>query len=361
MNKLPFSDLKVVELGTVLAIPSVGVFFAELGAEVLKIEPPQGDMTRTWKLPGEKREPSAYYSTVNHGKKILFRNLRNPEHLREIKKYISKADIFLTNLRTKKLKELKLDYEHIRREPLIYGQITGYGKDDNTPGFDAVIQAESGFMFLNRRSQADAPMKMPVALMDLLAAHHLKEGVLMALYHREKTGQGGFVHVSLLKSALSSLANQASAWLYAKLTPEPLGSEHPSIVPYGSVFQTQDKLFLQLAVGTDKQFQMLCEVLGIPEISRNPDFATNPQRVKHREQTNKIIAEAVRKFPREKLFKALRERGVPCAQVKNIQEAFSSQAGKELLINGGQNFLQTAFETNFFTFKREYPREEESK
>ncbi len=359
MNKLPFSELKVVELGTVLAIPAVGVFFAELGAEVLKIEPPAGDMTRTWKLPGEKKEPSAYYATVNHGKKILFRNLRNPEHLREVKKHILSSDIFITNLRTAKLKELKLDYESLKKEDLIYGQITGYGKEDNTPGFDAVIQAESGFMYLNRRSQADSPMKMPVALMDLLASHHLKEGLLTALYRREKTGKGGFVYVSLLKSALSSLANQASAWIYAGIEPEPLGSEHPSIVPYGSVFETKDKKFIQLAVGTDKQFQALCEVLEIPETAEDKRFATNPERVQNRKETNRVIAEAIKKFSREELFSKLRERQVPCAKVLSVSEAFASQAGKELLINSGENFLQTAFETNFFEFLKEYPRKEE--
>jgi crotonobetainyl-CoA:carnitine CoA-transferase CaiB-like acyl-CoA transferase len=177
---------------------------------------------------------------------------------------------------------------------LIYGQITGYGTDDNRVGYDAVIQAESGFMDLNGEKEG-TPVKMPVALIDILAAHHLKEGLLLALLKREKTGEGSLVEVSLIQAALSSLANQATNWLVAKKLPTRQGSAHPNIAPYGDSFLTKDGKRILLAVGSDRQFTDLVNTLGIEDNvldlgnwALEIKFLTNQQRVEKRPELNKI-------------------------------------------------------------------------
>lgn len=349
MNKAPLENIKVVELGSVLAVPLVGSFLAELGADVVKIEPPAGDITKKWKLPQENTEISAYYKSANHGKKILYKDLRTPGDLQEIKDLIKNSDIVLTNILPKKLKELTLDYESVLFPELIYAHLTGYGTNSNRPGFDAVIQAEAGFMFLNRENPEAIPTKMPVALMDILAAHQLKEAVLLALYNREKTKKGGYLHVSLMKSAITSLANQAYAYLVAGINPEPLGSGHPSIVPYGNVYKTKDNKWIQLGVGTDKQFENLCKVLET-DLHQNPKFKTNPERVKNRKELNEILQKLISKFNRDELIDKLLQANVPCAKINDVAEALQTPQAKEIMMNEGKALRQSAFDLDFYEF-----------
>ena len=226
VNTKPFANLVVVELASVLAGPAVGLFFAELGATVIKIENPTtgGDVTRKWKHPSENKDltTSAYYHNVNWQKDAHFLNAKVPEDYAEIIRHIEKADIVISNFRTSSAAKLKLDYDSLSRKfpKLIYGSITSYGLSDDRPGFDALLQAETGWMHLN--GQADGPpTKMPVALIDLLTAHQLKEGLLVALIQKMKTGSGAHVTASLFDSAVSALANHCL--LYTSPSPRDRG------------------------------------------------------------------------------------------------------------------------------------------
>src|SRR5690606_25461480 len=202
----------------VLAGPSVGQFFAELGARVIKIEnaATNGDVTRSWKLSSEDplSDTPAYFCAANWGKSSLPLNLNQVTDLQQLYELVKQADVVIASYKPGDAEKLQVDYNTLKElnPKLIYGHITGYGPADSRAGYDAVIQAESGFMYLNGEKDGP-PVKMPVALMDILAAHQLKEGILVAMLKRTKTGLGQLVQVSLIQSAVSALANQATNYL----------------------------------------------------------------------------------------------------------------------------------------------------
>lgn len=327
------AGLKVLELGTVLAVPAVGQFLAEQGAEVVKVEPPMGDVTRSWILPGEaiQEGSSAYFSSVNWGKQFLKLDLKQPETRSVLDRLLDWADVVLMNYKPGDEAKLGLAPDVLlhQRPRQIIARLTGYGPEDPRPGFDALVQAEAGFQYLNRMP-GQPPQKMPVALMDLMAAHQMKEAILLALLHRERTGEGQCIEVDLFSSGISSLANQAAAVTWAQLEPKPLGSDHPSIVPYGTVFQTQDGREVVLAVGTDGQFASLCLVLGQPGLAKDSRFATNPERVKHREALKQALAELIRQRNLPELKSTLEAAKVPFAPIATVSEALHTPQGKRL-------------------------------
>jgi len=321
-----FEKLRVIELASVLAGPAVGQFFAELGAEVIKVENPAsgGDVTRSWLSKGEqpKGTVSAYFSAVNWGKKSVLLNLKNETDRQQLYRLVATADLVIASYKPGDAEKLGVDYESLSaiNPKLIYGHITGYGPDDQRVGYDAVIQAESGFMSMNGEAER-GPTKMPVALIDVLAAHHLKEGLLLALIKRMSTGEGAYVPVSLLDAAVSSLANQATNWLVGESVPGRKGNAHPNIAPYGEVYMTADAKEIILAVGSDKQFASLCQVLGIVP---GDEFATNAKRVENREGLVSLITEAIAKEHAESLLSALIEAKVPAGMVKSIDQVFEN-------------------------------------
>ncbi|MBI3483464.1 MAG: CoA transferase [Bacteroidetes bacterium] len=335
-------DLKVLELASVLAGPSVGQFFAELGAEVIKVENPKtgGDVTRSWKSAGEQTDDrSAYFCSCNWGKKSVALDLTLKSDLEVVKKLSTRADIIIASYKPGDAEKLGVSYQQLKtnNQQLIYGQITGYGSDDDRVGYDAVIQAEAGFMDLNGEKDGP-PTKMPVALIDILAAHHLKEGLLLALLNRERTGQGDFVEVSLVQTAVASLANQATNWLVGKKLPVRQGSAHPNIAPYGDSFVTQDSKRILLAVGSDKQFEELIQILGIRHEALGEEFVKNQQRVAHRKELNKILAEKIMNFNSQVLMKELHDRKIPAGFIQNMKEVFEMPQAKEILL--AQNGLK---------------------
>jgi len=329
-------DLKVLELASVLAGPSAGQFFAELGAEVIKIENPKigGDVTRSWKTGDEPTDDrSAYFCSCNWGKKSVALDLTLPKDLEVVKKLAARADIIIASYKPGDAEKLGVSYQQLRanNEQLIYGQISGYGSDDERVGYDAVIQAETGFMDLNGEKDGP-PTKMPVALIDVLAAHQLKEGLLLALLNRERTGKGNFVEVSLIQTAVASLANQATNWLVGKKLPSRQGSAHPNIAPYGDSFLTQDSKRILLAVGSDKQFEELLQVLGISHEVLANEFFKNQYRVVHRKELNKILAEKMMNIQSSVLIKQLRSKKIPAGFIQNMKEVFEAQQAKEIMM-----------------------------
>jgi crotonobetainyl-CoA:carnitine CoA-transferase CaiB-like acyl-CoA transferase len=328
--------LKVIELASVLAAPSVGQFLAELGAEVIKIENPLqgGDVTRSWKLAGEQVENgrSAYFTSINWGKTSVLLNLQESKDLAQLYKMVETADVVLASYKPQDAEKLKVSYTDLLKiKPnLIYGHITGYGNHIAKVGYDAIIQAEAGFVYMNGEP-ACQPSKMPVALVDVLAGHQLKEGILLALLQREKTGKGSLVEVSLFDSAVSALVNQASNWLNAGHIPKQMGSQHPNIVPYGSIFYTKDQKMLTLAVGTDKHFAQLCKILQISELAENPKFATNAQRVLHRNELLSILEEKIALWNKNDLLLKLEKAQVPAGGINTMPEVFALDYTNDLL------------------------------
>ena len=338
-EKTPLAGLKVLELASVLAGPSVGMFFAELGATVLKVEnmTTRGDVTRKWKLAKEDPETdiSAYFSSVNWGKYSFAVNLQEQEGLDIIYKLVAESDIVLVSFKPGDAEKLNVDYNTLKQynRALIYAHITGYGVKNDRAGFDAIIQAESGFTYMNG-DPGGPPTKMPVALMDVLAAHHLKEAILLSLFYRERTGKGQYIESSLFKAGLASLANQATNWLVGKTIPERLGSDHPNIVPYGTIFKTSDGKEIVLAAGTDKQFKELVTILGRPELAENEKFAKNQDRVINKKEILSILQELISKYSREEILQLFGQKRIPAGGVFNMKEVFEVPESEDMVIKG---------------------------
>lgn len=337
MNNI-FKDINVIELANVLAGPAIGQFFAELGANVIKVENTltKGDVTRSWKLPteDESTDISAYFSCVNWGKKSIAINIKKKEGVEIIYKLIKKSDILISSYKPGDAEKLGMDYDSLSKinDRIIYAHITGYGNDNPRAGYDAIIQAESGFTYMNGEPDSKST-KMPVALMDVLAAHQIKEAILIALLNREKTGKGCKIDASLFQSGVASLANQAANWLVGNTIPERMGSDHPNIVPYGSIFNTLDDGQIVLAVGTDKQFTSLCEVLSISDITGAPEYKTNYHRVKNKEILLNKLQERILTFRKNELLELLNNKKVPAGSVNNMKEVFEQPESSEILLS----------------------------
>lgn len=314
------------------------MFFAELGAEVIKIEnkPFGGDMTRNWKLPSEDPDSpiSAYFCSVNWHKRHRFLDFNNPDDQQTALGHIAQADVVISNFKPSSAHRFGLDAERLRAQNprLIYAQLNAFADpEDESPAFDVVLQAEAGFLYMTGEP-GRPPVKMPVALIDLLAAHQLKEAVLLALLRRERTGEGSTVSVSLLESALASLANQATNYLMAGQVAQRMGTQHPNIAPYGDIFYCADGQPLLLAVGTERQFRQLCAVLGLGELLENPDFQTNTARVQHREALNEHLSAAISKTALPELMLQFKTQGVPAARIRDMASVFDLPEAQAMIL-----------------------------
>ncbi|MTI41879.1 CaiB/BaiF CoA transferase family protein [Fulvivirga lutimaris] len=336
LNQL-FKDLMVLELASVLAGPSVGQFFAELGAEVVKVENPttKGDVTRSWRIQGENKvDNSAYFSCINWGKKSIAIDISKPEGLNILYSLVEKADIVITSYKPGDDVKFGVDYKSLKlhNSKIIYGQITGYGSDVDKVGYDAIIQAEAGFMMINGEPDSE-PLKMPVALIDILAGHQLKEAILLSYIKMLQTGEGSKVEVSLIDAGIASLANQASNFLKVGNEPKKQGSAHPNIAPYGETYVTADDRRIMLAVGNNKQFKALCEVLNLPS---NPQYSENSGRVENRKSLNSLLTTEIGKYNAQELIDLLNIRKVPVGLVNGVSDAIDAYAKDLGLFKGGK-------------------------
>ena len=347
-----FKNLKIIELASVLAGPAVGQFFAELGATVIKIENSKtgGDVTRKWKLPQEnKNDPfSAYYHSTNWGKESLLLDLSEDTDREAVHNLITQSDIVIANFKSGSAEKLQMDYEYLKkRNPqLIYANLSAYGEKDSTPGYDVLLQAETGFLFMNGEPNRP-PVKMPVALIDILAAHQLKEAILIALLKRKETGKGSYISVSLAKSAIAALANQAANWLNVGHIPQRMGVQHPNISPYGDIFKTKDGKEIIMAVGTEKQFSDLCDILHLSEIKNDECFNTNNERVKNRVALIKLLQTGFSNFDQTFLLNQFKIKKVPAGIIRNMQQVFEMPIAQDMILenkNGGKGVRTVAFE-----------------
>lgn len=328
-------NLKVIELASVFAGPAVGMFFAELGARVIKIENPAsgGDMTRKWKLASENplKKTSAYFASVNYGKEYMWLNLHEEKNLEVLYTMIKEADVLICNWKKGDAEKFKTDYHTLKKinPSLIYGAISGYDETSGRVAYDVVLQAETGWMSMNGTPHSGA-VKIPVAIIDLFAAHQLKEGILVALLNRTQSGEGAKVTVSLFDAAIASLANQASNFLMEKYIPQRTGSLHPNIAPYGETLHTKDDKQIILAVGTDKQFNALCEVLSIEETENL--FSTNQLRVQNRTTLAQLLQEKIQHYTAEEILSLFQEKNIPAGLIRNLEEVFALPAAKKLIL-----------------------------
>jgi crotonobetainyl-CoA:carnitine CoA-transferase CaiB-like acyl-CoA transferase len=331
------SHIKVIELASVLAGPDVGMFFAELGAKVIKIENKVngGDVTRKWKLPNENNQSSisAYFSSVNYNKEYRFLNLKDIADKQEVLNLIKTSDIVIANFKPGDDIKLGMDFESLKEinPKLIYGEINGYGKESKRAAYDVVLQAETGYMSMNG-SSSSGPIKMPIALIDVLAAHQLKEGLLLALLNKTTSGKGALVEVSLYDTALASLKNQATNWLMNNFIPQRIGSLHPNIAPYGETFETKDNRFLVLAIGNDKHFKKLLSIIGANHLTNDNRFNTNQLRVTNRDALDKELQPIFKANNANHLMNQFLSENIPVGIVNNLKEVFENENAKKLIL-----------------------------
>ncbi|GAA3049174.1 CoA transferase [Streptomyces roseofulvus] len=318
------SGVVVADFGRVLAGPYMTMLLADLGADVIKIERPDGgDDTRAWGPPFADGQ-ATYFLGVNRNKRSVALDLTDPDGLAAARAIVDRADVLVENFRPGTMERLGLGFEEVRRTnpELVYCSVTGFGTDGGAalPGYDLLVQAMGGLMSVTGEPGGQGT-KAGVALVDVITGLHAGLGVLAALRHRERTGEGQHVEVSLLGSLLSALTNQAAAHLGAGVVPRAMGNRHPSITPY-EVFEARDRP-LVLAVGNDRQFRALCARIDRPGLAEDPRFATNTARVAHREALTAELAGPLAARTADAWFEELTAAGVPCGPINDLAGAFA--------------------------------------
>jgi crotonobetainyl-CoA:carnitine CoA-transferase CaiB-like acyl-CoA transferase len=325
----PLAGLKVVELARILAGPWAGQVLADLGAEVVKVESPEGDDTRKWGPPfvenPDGSHDAAYFHAANRGKSAVVADFCTPEGQAEVKRLIADADVVLENFKVGGLARYGLDYASLSaiNPRLVYCSITGFGQDGpyaHRAGYDFIVQGMSGIMDLTGDPQGE-PQKIGVAFADIFTGLYAVIAIQAALAMRERTGKGQHIDMALLDTMTGVLANQAMNYLVSGVSPTRMGNAHPNIAPYAA-FPTADGWFI-LAVGNDGQFRRFCAVAGLDDMPDDPRFATNPARVANRAELTARVTEATGRFTRDALLARLEAEGVPAGPINTVAEAFA--------------------------------------
>jgi crotonobetainyl-CoA:carnitine CoA-transferase CaiB-like acyl-CoA transferase len=316
--------LRILDFSRVLAGPFATMMLADLGAAVLKVERPgTGDETRSWGPPYDERGEATYFQSVNRNKESVVLDLRDDEDLARARALAADADVVVENFRPDVMDKLGLGYEQLRGDNpgLVYCSITGFGAGAGAeiPGYDLLVQALGGLMSITGTPEGE-PQKVGVALVDVLAGLFSSLGILAALRHRDRTGEGQRVEVSLLGSLLAGLVNQGSAYTIAGSVPGRMGNAHPSISPY-ELYETGDGA-LVLGVGNERQFGALCEVLGAPELADDERFASNGERVAHRDELRDELVARLAGAPAAEWARRLTDARVPAGVVNDVAGAF---------------------------------------
>jgi crotonobetainyl-CoA:carnitine CoA-transferase CaiB-like acyl-CoA transferase len=321
-------SLRILDFSRVLAAPFATMLLADLGAEVVKVERPGvGDETRTWGPPFDERGAATYFQAVNRNKRSIVLDLHDPDDAARARALAARSDIVVENFRPGLLDSLGLGYEDLRRDhaSIIYCSITGFGRlaGAELPGYDLLVQALGGLMSVTGPADRE-PQKVGVALVDVLAGLFAATGILAAVHHRERTGEGQRVDVDLLSCLLAALVNQGSAYTIAGVVAKRIGNDHPSVAPY-ALFETGNGQ-LVLAVGNDRQFAALCEVLGVPGLATDERFSTNAQRVLHRESLRSELERPLARRSAIEWASDLTAARVPAGVVNDVAGAFELAA-----------------------------------
>ncbi|MDH4988726.1 CaiB/BaiF CoA-transferase family protein [Aminobacter anthyllidis] len=331
MSNPPLHGIRVIELARILAGPWAGQLLADLGADVIKVENPDGgDDTRKWGPPfvtghdGENLS-AAYYHSCNRGKRSIALDFSTPEGAEIVRKLVADADVLIENFKLGGLKKYGLDYDSLKKinPRLVYCSITGFGQDGPyapRAGYDFIVQGMSGLMSITGPAGGE-PQKVGVAVTDIFTGLYSVIAIQAALRHAEATGQGQHVDMALFDAQMSVLANQNLNYLVSGNSPVQMGNAHPNISPY-EVLPVRDGHFI-LAVGNDGQFQKFCAIVGLEAIATDPLFATNSARVANRVALREKIVAALAGFGREELLARLEASGVPASPINTIGQAFA--------------------------------------
>lgn len=308
------------------------MMLADLGADVIKIEAPEGDGTRQWKPPSNSAGQSTYFAGTNRNKRSVVCDLKDPAGLAEAKRLASTADVVIQNFKPGTMEKFGLGYEQLAVDNpgLVYCSISGFGEDKGAslPGYDLLVQAVGGLMSITGPADGE-PSKVGVALVDVLTGMNAVIGIEAALLARTHTGSGQHVQVNLLSSLLSALVNQASSTLETGVSPKRMGNAHPSIAPYELLRAADTEI--ALAVGTDGQFAALTDELGVPELAADPRFVHNEDRVAHRTELRTLLEERLAEHPADHWVHRMTERNIPAGKVNTIGQAI--ELASELGLN----------------------------
>jgi crotonobetainyl-CoA:carnitine CoA-transferase CaiB-like acyl-CoA transferase len=314
----PLSGLLVADFSRILAGPYATMLLADLGAQVIKVESPGGDDTRTW-MPPVRDGVATYYLGINRNKRSIALDLKNPDDLAAARELARRADVLIENFRPGGLARFGLDFDTVAaaNEKIIYASISGFGSGAGAwmPGYDLMVQAISGLMSLTGDPDGP-PYRAGISVFDVMAGMHAVIGVLAALHSRAATGKGQHIEVNLLSSALSGLVNHSSGYVAGGTVPFRMGNAHPSLFPYEPL-PTSDGELIVIA-GNDGQFRKLCQVLDLPELPDDPRFAHNQDRTANRAALRPILLERLRTRTKDEWFRELLKAGVPCAPINTV-------------------------------------------
>ena len=333
----PLDGLLIADFSRVLAGPYCSMLLGDLGATVIKVESPTGDDTRTW-MPPIRDGVSTYYLAINRNKRSVTLDLKNRDDLRLAQELATRADVFIENFKPGGLRRFGLDYDAIRQHNprIIYASISGFGTAEGAslPGYDLVVQAISGLMSLT--GDPDGPAyRSGISVFDVMAGLHTAIGILAALNHRNGTGEGQHVELSLLASALSGLVNHTSAYVAGGVVPTRMGNAHPSLFPYEPL-PTADRDLIIIA-GNNGQFHKLCAVLGLADLPNDPRFANNDDRTRNRDLLRPLLVERLRTKTADEWFHVLTDAGVACGPIYNIAGGvnFAREIGLDPVVEVG--------------------------
>jgi crotonobetainyl-CoA:carnitine CoA-transferase CaiB-like acyl-CoA transferase len=347
----PLAGVRIFDLSRILAGPSATQLLGDLGAEVIKVERPgQGDDTRKWGPPflkdeeGRDTQESAYYVSCNRNKRSVTLDIAQPEGQALARRLIGTSDVVIENFKAGDLARYGLDHERLRAEfpKLVYCSITGFGQTGpyaGRAGYDILIQAMGGIMSIT--GEADGPpMKVGVAIVDVMCGMYACVAILAALRHRDRTGEGQFIDLALLDTEIAWLVNQGANYLVSGKAPGRLGNAHPNIVPY-TVMPAADGWFV-LGVGNEAQYRKFCEFAGRKELAEDPRFATNAARVKHRDVLYPMLEEVTRTRPVAAWIEGLERLGVPAGPVNDIAQVFADPQvqARDMRIEMGREGVQ---------------------
>jgi len=325
---LPLDGIRVLDLSRVFAGPLCGQVLADFGAEVIKVEHPgRGDDTRDWGIRIGKTE-TTYYNSMNRNKRSITLDLQSPEGLQIVRDLLPRFDVVIHNFKSGGAEKLGLGYEQLKaiKPDLIYCSVSGYdtsGPEARRPGYDLVIQGETGLMAINGEA-SQPPLKFGVAVVDLMTGMYAAQAVLAALFRRERSGKGRFIEMALYDCGIMVTGYYGLDAMQLGRDPARYGNAHPSIVPYGMYDAADGPLII--AVGNNAQFDKFCRlVIERPDIVEDPRFSTNVNRARNRLEIGPLIAELIRAFPRDLLLQRLTAAGIPCGRVAGLHEALTSE------------------------------------
>jgi crotonobetainyl-CoA:carnitine CoA-transferase CaiB-like acyl-CoA transferase len=355
----PLDGIIVADFSRILAGPYATMLLADLGAEVIKVESPAGDDTRSWTPPVRQDGVSTYYASVNRNKKSVVLDFTDREDLAAAQALAARADVVIENFKPGGLRRFGLDYEAVkeRNESVIYCSISGFGTAEGAslPGYDLIVQAMSGLMSLTGDPGGPA-YRAGISVFDVMAGLHSALGILAALRHRDRTGEGQSIETSLMASAMSGLVNQTSAYVAGGVTPTRMGNAHPSLFPYEPLPTADDDLII--AAGNNAQFRRLCAVLGVPELADDPRFAENADRTACREDLRPLLVERLKMRPAGYWFEKLNEVGVPNGPINTVGQGveYARKLGLNPVVQVGQDAAAVPGVRHPITFSATPPR-----